>query len=216
MRGLSVEQVLAGSTPVSHPKNCEGRFRPCSAADQRGSVRRSRSSVQIRSGPRAGVAQRQSASPVRTKPVFDSRRRLQAGGIRAAEYLTLNQGGASSSLAARTRICPVSSDGRAPVLQTGSRRLEPSTGYQIWGRRLTGRTPVLQTGNEGSSPSASTKLGGHGSVAESDIASVGARVRFPLTAPRFAAVAQWQSRSLPNSRRPVRFRPAAPEFRDVG
>src|SRR5208337_5356504 len=59
-------------------------------------------------------------------------------------------------------------------------------------------------------------LGGHGSVAESDIASVGARVRFPLTAPGFAAVAQWQSRSLPNSRRPVRFRPAAPGFRDVG
>ena len=66
---------------------------------------------------------------------------------------------ASSSLAARTRICPVSSDGRAPVLQTGSRRLEPSTGYQIWGRRLIGRTPVLQTGNEGSFPSASTKFG---------------------------------------------------------
>ena len=105
-------------------------------------------------------------------------------------------------------ICPVSSDGRAPVLQTGSRKLETSTGYQFWGRRLIGRTPVLQTGNEGSSPSASTSLrsssrasarqarekaaalkherasaGGHGSVAESDIASVGARVRFPLTAP---------------------------------
>ena len=123
---------------------------------------------------------------------------------------------ASSSLAARTRFCPVSSDGRAPVLQTGCRKLETSTGYQIWGRRLIGRTPVLQTGNEGSSPSASTKLGGHGSVAESDIASVGTRVRFPLTAPVFAAVAQWQSGSLPNSRRPVRFRPAAPVFRDVG
>ena len=75
-----------------------------------------------------------------------------------AEYLTLNQGGASSSLAVRTRICPVSSDGRAPVLQTGSRKLETSTGYQFWGRRLIGRTPVLQTGNEGSSPSASTKF----------------------------------------------------------
>ncbi len=141
-----MDQVLAGSTPVSHPK-----IRPCSA-DERGFLRRSRSSVQIRSGPPAGVAQWQSASPVRTKPAFDSRRRLHAGGIRAAEYPTLTRRSASSSLAARTRICPVSSDGRAPVLQTGSRRLEPSTGYQIWGRRLIGRTPVLQTGNEGSIP----------------------------------------------------------------
>ena len=134
-------------------------MRPCGAADERGSVRRSRSSVQIRSGPPAGVAQWQSASPVRTKPAFDSRRRLFAGGIRAAEYPALTRRSASSSLAARTRICPVSSEGRAPVLQTGSRKLETSTGYQIWGRRLIGRTPVLQTGNEGSSPSASTKFG---------------------------------------------------------
>ena len=200
-----MEQVLAGSTPVSHPKyevsgvsndgspsfwhlRPDEYIWPCSAADERGSLRRTRSSVQIRPGLPAGVAQWQSASPVRTKPAFDSRRRLQAGGIRAAEYPTLTRRSASSSLAARTRICPVSSDGRAPVLQTGSRRLEPSTGHQIWGRRLTGRTPVLQTGNEGSSPSASTKLGGHGSVAESDIASVGARVRFPLTAPAFRDV----------------------------
>ena len=165
-------------------------------------------------GLHAGVAQWQSASPVRTKPAFDSRRRLHAGGIRAAEYLTLNQRSASSSLAARTRICPVSSDGRAPVLQTGSRRLEPSTGYQIWGRRLIGRTPVLQTGNEGSSPSASTKLGGHGSVAESDIASVGARVRFPLTAPRGVGIWGVPRPSKPKKR--IRFPHAAPDFRDVG
>lgn len=175
---------VSGFDSRQSPQNCQARFRPCGAADQRGSLRRSRSSVQIWPGPPAGVAQWQSASPVRTKPKFDSRRRLQAGGIRAAEYPTLTRRSASSSLAARTRVCPVSSDGRAPVLQTGSRRLEPSTGYQIWGRRLIGRTPVLQTGNEGSSPSSSTKFGGHGSVAESDIASVGTRVRFPLTAPR--------------------------------
>src|SRR5579872_3639662 len=79
-----------------------------------------------------------------------------------------------------------------------------------------GSTLVLQTKSGDSTSPASTKIGGHGSVAESDIASVGARVRFPLTAPGLAAVAQWQSRSLPKSRRPVRFRPAAPEFRDVG
>ena len=136
-----------------------------------------------------------------------------AGGIRAAEYPALTRRGASSSLAARTRICPVSSDGRAPVLQTGSRKLETSTGYQIWGRRLTGRTPVLQTGNEGSSPSASTKFGGHGSVAESDIASVGARVRFPLTAPGGCSSMVELRSSKPKTR--VRFPPSAPSFRGV-
>ena len=98
-----------------------------------------------------------------------------------------------SSSSAPTKVCPVSSDGRAPVLQTGSRRLEPSTGYQIWARSDNGSTPVLQTGSGDSTSPASTRLSGHGSVAESDIASVETRVRFPLTAPSFAAVAQWLS-----------------------
>ncbi len=169
-----MNQVLAGSTPVSYPN-----FRPCSAADQRGSLRRSRSSVQIRSGPPVGVAQWQSASPVRTKPAFDSRRRLQAGGIRAAEYLTLNQRSAGSSLVARTRICPVSSDGRAPVLQTGSRRLEPSTGYQIWARSDNGSTPVLQTGSGDSTSPASTRLSGHNSMAECLVANEDAAGSIP-------------------------------------
>ena len=156
-----------------------------SRVDQRQITALRKRRLRVKVPPRlpAGVVQRQNPFLVRKGFGSDSRRWLHAGGIRVAEYLTLNQGSASSSLAARTRICPVSSDGRAPVLQTGSRKLETSTGYQIWGRRLIGRTPVLQTGNEGSSPPASTKFGGHGSVAESDIASVGARVRFPLTAP---------------------------------
>jgi hypothetical protein len=161
-----VDQVLAGSTPVSHP-----RIWPCSAADQRGSLRRSRSSVQIRSGPPAGVAQWQSASPVRTKSAFDSRRRLQAGGIRVAEYLTLNQGSASSSLVARTRTRPVSSEGRAPVLQTGSRKLETFTGHQVWARSDNGSTPVLQTGSGDSTSPASTRLSGHNSMAECLVAN---------------------------------------------
>ena len=45
--------------------------------------------------------------PGKDETCFDSRRRLQAGGIRAAKYLTLNQRSTSSSLVARTRICPL-------------------------------------------------------------------------------------------------------------
>jgi hypothetical protein len=111
-------------------------IRPCSAADQRGSVRRSRSSVQIRSGPPAGVAQWQSASPVRTKPAFDSRRRLHRCGAREAAHpaLTRTRKGSSpfaptkilavvkvadtsvttkcrTDCSLREKICPVSSDG---------------------------------------------------------------------------------------------------------
>ncbi len=41
-----------------------------------------------RVGPSAGVAQWQSASPVRTKPAFDSRRRLQDMGVRCYGWHT--------------------------------------------------------------------------------------------------------------------------------
>jgi hypothetical protein len=129
-----------------------------------------------------------------------------------AEYRPLKPRSASSSLAARTRICPVSSDGRAPVLQTGSRRLELSTGYQVWARSDNGSTPVLHTGSGDSTSPASTKLGGHGSVAESDIASVGARVRFPLTAPRGVGI--WGVPRPPKPKKRIRFPHAAPIFRD--
>ena len=170
-----MNQVLAGSTPVGHP-----RIRPCSAADERGSLRRSRSSVQIRSGPPVGVAQWQSASPVRTKPAFDSRRRLQAGGIRAAEYLTLNQRSASSSLVARTRIGPVSSDGLwALALQARGPGIPSRTGHQIWARSDNGSTPVLQTGSGDSTSPASTRLSGHNSMVECLVANEDAAGSIP-------------------------------------
>ena len=67
------------------------------------------------------------------------------------------------------KICPVSSDGRAPVLQTGSRRLEPSTGYQIGVVGLHG-VAGGQAG-EFDSRTIHQDLSGHNSVAECLVAN---------------------------------------------
>lgn len=92
------------------------------------------------------------------QPRFDSEPRLHGGRTQTVRGLSVEQVLTSSTLVGHPKICPVSSDGRAPVLQTGSRRIETSTGHQIWARSDNGSTPVLQTGSGDSTSPASTKF----------------------------------------------------------
>ena len=206
-----MEQVLAGSTPVSHPK-----IRPCSAADQRGSVRRSRSSVQIRPGLPAGVAQWQSASRYGPKPESDSRRRLHAG-VRSlvAAYPALTRRGEGSSL---VRSAPRF----ARLAQMVERRSykpevpesQAGLGTRFGGVVFNGSTPVLQTGKSGdsTSPPPPPNLGGHSSVAESDIANVGAAGSIPADRSTRLSYMAVVPRVFQTRRSGFDSRHAAPEF----